>query len=54
MTRVYLDLMRVYLAQGSIWKKLFDGPNGMQLDNYKKNSDPDDEDFTTTVLYEIA
>ena len=31
MTRVYLDLMRVYLARGSICKKLFDGPNGMYV-----------------------
>ena len=29
MGMVYLDLMRIYLAQGSIRKKLIDGPNGM-------------------------
>ena len=26
-----MDLMRVYLARGSICKKLFDGPNGMYV-----------------------
>ena len=37
----FANLLGVYLAQGSIWKKLIDGPNGMsKRAKIKKRVDP--------------